>query len=288
LHKATIAYVKTPIGYSDFRMSTYFADLGNMSALSVVNAAQRDYVRHWIGANDPELAGLPVLSAAAAFRTGYGGVDDYTNVAPGTITIRNAADLYYYPNTLAAVKIDGATLKAWLERSAERFQRIDPAKSAAQALINTRMPGYNFDQIQGPGLGYVIDVSKPRGKRITHLTYRGTPVDPQQSFIVATNNYRAAGGGHFPGMDGQNTVIDSTESNRAVVIDWIKRHPHLTRNDVPARSWHFAPLHLDGPVTVLAPSGKTDLAHHLGLPVRALKRHNDRTTTYAVDFSGAP
>ena len=84
----------------------------------------------------PELAGVPVLSAAAAFRTGFGGPDDYTDVAAGPLTLRNAADLYFYPNTLAAVQTDGAGLKAWLEKSAERFNRIDPDRTTEQQLIN--------------------------------------------------------------------------------------------------------------------------------------------------------
>ncbi|HEX8776528.1 MAG TPA: metallophosphoesterase, partial [Rhodanobacter sp.] len=67
---ATVAYVNTPIGRSDVRMSSYFADEGDMSALAVVNAAQRDYVRTELPRLHPELADLPVLSAAAAFRTG--------------------------------------------------------------------------------------------------------------------------------------------------------------------------------------------------------------------------
>ncbi len=284
LHAHTIAYVNTPIGHTDFRMSSYFADLGNMTALSVVNAAQRAYVKHWIADNQPDLADVPVLSAAAAFRTGFGGLDDYTNVAPGDITIRNAADLYYYPNTLAAVKIDGATLKAWLERSAERFNRIDPADHTPQALINTRMPGYNFDQIQGGDLAYVIDVSRPRGQRVTRLTWHGKPVDPKQAFIVATNNYRASGGGHFPGLDGTHTLVESPDATREVLIQWLKDHPRLTRSDVPARSWHFAPLDTRGPVTVEAPAGKADLAGALHLPLLQTGKNADGTATYRVAF----
>ncbi|HEX7341938.1 MAG TPA: bifunctional 2',3'-cyclic-nucleotide 2'-phosphodiesterase/3'-nucleotidase [Rhodanobacteraceae bacterium] len=284
LHKATIAYVNTPIDHADFRMSTYFSALGNMTALAVVNAAQRDYVRTYIAANRPDLARLPILSAAAAFRTGYGCPDDYTDVAPGAVTIRSAADLYYYPNTLAAVTVTGATLKAWLERAAERFNRIDPYKATPQALINTRMPGYNFDQIQGPGLAYVIDVSKPVGQRIVRLTLHGQPITPSERFIVATNNYRAGGGGHFPGMDGKHTLLNAPDGNRAIVVAWLKRHPQLTRAELPARSWHFAPLALHGPVTLVAPSGKQALARGLGLDVRALKAHADGTSTYAVGF----
>lgn len=293
VHEATIAYVKTPIGRTDVRLSTYFADLGNMTALGVVNAAQRDYVRHWVATNHPEWSDLPVLSAAAAFRTGYGGPHDYTDVAPGAITIRNAADLYYYPNTLAAVKVDGATLKAWLERSAERFQRIDPALTTPQPLINKSLPGYDFDQIQGPGLHYVIDVSQPRGKRIIKLTWQGRPVTAQQIFIVATNNYRAAGGGHFPGLDGTHTILNAPDTNRSILMHWLKQHPDLTRDRskslagkrIPERSWHFAPLQVHGPVTVTAPAGKLSLAHQLGLFLRIVQRHADGTAVYAVDLS---
>jgi len=36
-HEATIQYVKTPVGSSEFRMTTYFADVGDPSALQVVN-----------------------------------------------------------------------------------------------------------------------------------------------------------------------------------------------------------------------------------------------------------
>ncbi len=107
-----------------------------------------------------------MLSAASPFKGGFGGPTDYTDIAPGPLAIHNAADLYLYPNTLTAVKIDGATLKAWLERAAERFNRIDPAKREPQDLVNRKFPSYNFDVIQG-GLTYAIDVTQPEQHRIT-------------------------------------------------------------------------------------------------------------------------
>ena len=127
-HAATIAYVSQPIGDSDFAMTSYFADAGDTSALQPVNMAQRDYVEKYINSSLAQYAGIPVLAAASPFKTGFGGPTDYTDIAAGPLAIHNAADLYLYPNTLTAVKIDGAQLKGWLEQSAGWFNRIDPAK----------------------------------------------------------------------------------------------------------------------------------------------------------------
>ena len=65
---------------------------------------------------------------------------------------------------------------------------------------------------------YLIDVSRPRGQRIRDLTYRGKPVRADQTFIVATNSYRANGGGHFPGLDGHATVLAAPDANRAILV----------------------------------------------------------------------
>jgi 2',3'-cyclic-nucleotide 2'-phosphodiesterase/3'-nucleotidase len=286
-HAAAVAYVDTPIGSSTLRLSSYFADEGDMSALSVVNAAQRDYVQRELPKLHPELAGVPVLSAAAAFRTGFGGPDDYTDVAPGPLTLRSAADLYFYPNTLAAVKTDGAGVKAWLEKSAARFNRIDPAKAGEQALIDTHVPGFNFDQLQG-GLAYVIDISKPVGQRIVSLMFQGKPVGPQQAFVVATNNYRASGGGSFPGLDGSNIVLATQDGVREIVAAWLQRTGTLDRADLPAGSWHFAPLKTRGPVTFTAAAGKQAIAAMDGVAgIRQLRANGDGTATYAVELGAS-
>ncbi|RAN75279.1 2',3'-cyclic-nucleotide 2'-phosphodiesterase [Bacillus sp. SRB_336] len=284
-HEAAVAYVNTPIGQSTLRMSSYFADEGNMTALAPVNAAQADYVRSELPRLHPELAGVPVLSAAAAFRTGFGGPDDYTDVAAGPLTLRSAADLYFYPNTLAAVKTDGAGLKAWLEKSAQRFNRIDPAKAGEQPLINSHYVGYNFDQIQG-GIRYVIDVSKPVGQRIASLTYRGKPVAPADPFVIVTNNYRANGGGHFPGLDGSNIVLAAPDGTREILAKWLERNKQIGARDLEPTSWKFAPLKMRGPVVFTGASGKQGVARDSGLDnIRQLQDHGDGTATYAIDLS---
>src|SRR5450432_2077684 len=147
--EATIAYVKTPVGHSDFALTSYFVAVGDTSALQPVNMAQRDYVEKYISSSLPQYAGIPVLGAASPFKAGFGGPNDYTDVAAGPLAINTAADLYLYPNTITAVKTDGAGIRTWLEKSAGWFNRIDPAKIEPQELVNHTVPTYNFDVMQG-------------------------------------------------------------------------------------------------------------------------------------------
>jgi 2',3'-cyclic-nucleotide 2'-phosphodiesterase/3'-nucleotidase len=193
--------------------------------------------------------------------------------------------LYFYPNTLAAVQVDGAGLKAWLEKSAERFNRIDPNKEGQQALLNDHYPGFNFDQIQGD-IAYTIDVSRPAGERIVKLTWKGKPVTPQQQFIVATNNYRASGGGNFPGLDGKNIVLAAPDGAREILAKWLQAHQTITAKDLPAASWHFAPLKTRGEVVFKGAAGKQEVAREAGIKtVRELKDNGDGTSIYAIDLA---
>lgn len=285
-HAAAIDYVKTPIGRSDYRISTYFVAAGDTSALALVAAAERDYAQKYIQDNLPQYASLPVLGAASPFKAGFGGPNDYSDVPAGPLAIRNAADLYLYPNTLTAVKVDGAAVKAWLETSARWFQRIDPGKREAQELINTKFPSYNFDVLQGD-LTWTIDVTREPGRRIGDLKYRGKPVRDDQVFIVVTNNYRASGGGRFPGLDGGNTVFAAPDTNREALIGFVRAQREITRRKFgAARSWRFAKVKTAGPVVFTSAAGKLDVAHAAGLANVSLVRDNgDSTALYAIDLS---
>jgi 2',3'-cyclic-nucleotide 2'-phosphodiesterase/3'-nucleotidase len=289
-HAATIAYVKTPLGASEYRMSSYFADVGDMSAIAVVNHAQADYVARYLKANLPQYAALPVLSMASAFKSGSAGVSDFTDVPAGSLALNNAADLYLYPNSLYAVKVDGAGLKAWLEHGAGRFNTIDPARGAAQELVNPGFPSYNFDTITSNDVSYEIDITQPVGKRIGKLAYRGKPVVAAQQFIVATNNYRASGGGGFPGLDGSKTVLASPDANRDVLIAYIKASKQLTAAAHGARrSWRFARVKTAGPVVFHSAPGVIELARAAGVGNVALLRADDGGgkgyALYSVDLS---
>ena len=289
-HQATITYVKTPIGTTDYRLSTYFADVGDTTAIQIVNQAQAAYVKAYVTANLPQYNALPVLSVSAPFKSGFAGGTDYTDVASGNLAIFNAADLYLYANTIQAVLVTGADLKAWLETAANRFNTIDPTKTAAQQLVSA-FPGYNFDVLDGDGsMKYEIDVTQPLGSRIKNFTYNGTAVNPTAQFIVATNNYRASGGGNFPGLNGSKTIYASPDANRDVLIAYVKKAATLAKvtngND---RSWHFTRVATAGPVQFTSAPGNAALAATDGIAGVTQVQADDGTgkglAVYQIDLS---
>ncbi|MEO5687805.1 MAG: bifunctional 2',3'-cyclic-nucleotide 2'-phosphodiesterase/3'-nucleotidase [Burkholderiaceae bacterium] len=289
-HNGTVAYVRTPIGSTDYRLSTYFADVGDTTAIQVVNQAQAAYVKAYVTANLPQYKSLPVLSVSAPFKSGFAGGTDYTDVNSHDLAIFNAADLYLYANTIQAVVVTGADLKAWLETAAKRFNQIDPTLTSEQALVST-FPGYNFDVLDGDAsMKYEIDVTQPQGSRIRNFTYNGTAVDPAAQFVVATNNYRASGGGGFPGLNGSKTIYASPDANRDVLIAYIKKAATLAKatngND---RSWHFTAAATAGPVTFTSAPGNAALAAADGISGVTQLRADDGTgkgmAVYQIDLS---
>lgn len=257
-HKGTRDFVNQPIGQASDVMYSFLALVQDDPTVQIVNLAQKDYVERFIQ-GDPDLDGIPVLSAAAPFKAGGRGNDptNFTEVESGQLTFRNAADLYLYPNTLVAMKVTGKEVKEWLECSAGQFNQIDTQSEQPQGLINwDGFRTYNFDVIDG--VNYSIDVSQParydgecnlinaQAERIGNLTYNGKPVDPAQPFIIATNNYRAYSG-KFAGTGEAYVAFASPDENRTVVADYISRISKERGQVVPSadNNWHFTPLKSD-------------------------------------------
>lgn len=245
-HEGTLAYMAQTVGETSANINSYFALVQDDPSIQIVNNAQTWYVEQIV--RGTEYDDMPILSAAAPFKAGgRGGADYYTEVPAGDIALKNVADLYIYPNDLKVVELTGAEVIEWLERSAGQFNTIDPDESGPQSLVNKDFPSYNFDVIDG--LTYQIDVTVPprydaegnvvsEQHRITDVRYQGEPIDPDQSFLVATNNYRAGGGGSFPALDGSTIVIDAPDKNRDVIANYLLSQE--TFNPSADDNWRFA------------------------------------------------
>ncbi|NOI23545.1 2',3'-cyclic-nucleotide 2'-phosphodiesterase [Vibrio mediterranei] len=272
-HNATRDFVNQPIGKANDVMYSFLALVQDDPTVQIVNLAQKDYVETMIQ-GDPDLDGLPVLSAAAPFKAGGRKNDpaNFTEVESGQLTFRNAADLYLYPNTLVALKVTGKEVKEWLECSAGQFKQIDVTSSQPQSLIDwDGFRTYNFDVMDG--VNYQVDVSKParydgncklldgNSERIVDLTYKGKPIDMKQTFIIATNNYRAYSN-KFPGTGSDFIAFDSPDENRTIVANYISKVSQEKGEVTPSadNNWRFAPIKADVALDVRFETSPSDKA----------------------------
>ncbi|MFC9415709.1 bifunctional 2',3'-cyclic-nucleotide 2'-phosphodiesterase/3'-nucleotidase [Bacillus mobilis] len=254
-HQATIDYVNTAVGKTTAPINSYFSLVQDDPSVQLVTNAQKWYVEKLFAENGQysKYKGIPVLSAGAPFKAGgRNGATYYTDIPAGTLAIKNVADLYVYPNTLYAVKVNGAQVKEWLEMSAGQFNQIDPKKTEEQPLVNIGYPTYNFDILDG--VKYEIDVTQPAkydkdGKvvnantnRIINMTYEGKPVADNQEFIVATNNYRGSSQ-TFPGVSKGEVVYQSQDETRQIIVKYMQETPVI--DPAADKNWTFKPIVAD-------------------------------------------
>ena len=267
-HAAALAYVRRPVGRSRVPLQSYFALVADDPSVRIVAEAQRDYVARMLSAT--EHADLPVLSAAAPFKTGgRGGPENFTDVAAGSLAIRNVADLYIYPNKIRAVRVTGAELRDWLERAVGVFRQVVPGL-ADQPLLDPDFASYNFDVIAG--VTYEVDLSQPAKfdptgvlrnpgtQRVQGLAFGGRPIADDDVFAIATNSYRAAGGGNFPGAGGDTVILEGPDTNRDVLLRYVSDRDEIDPTGPPG--WRFRPL---PGTSVLFETGPGAMLHLAGL-----------------------
>lgn len=253
-HEGTIEYVRSPVGKTTSAITSYFSLVKDDPSIQIVTNAQKWYVEEQV--KGTEFENIPVLSSGAPFKAGgRNGANYYTDIPTGEIAIKNVADLYVYDNTVSALVMTGADVKEWLEMSAGQFNQIDPKSTEQQDLINAEFRTYNFDVIDG--VTYEIDVTQPAkydyagetinedANRIVNLQYEGKEIDPEQKFLIVTNNYRASG--NFPGVRNATDKIEYAYENREAIMDYMIAEE--TIDPSADGNWKFVPV--EGDVNVV-------------------------------------
>lgn len=214
-HRAAVAYATTAIGSTTER---WRADSGR-----VVDTPLIDFILEVERkASGAQLASTAVFDRSAAF-------------GPGPITVAQAAALYPYDNTLRAVRITGAQLRAYLEQSARYFRK----RADGGYDVDPQIPGFNYDVVSG--VDYTIDLDRPVGQRITRLQFEGRDVGPGDTFTMALNNYRQSGGGGFSMLRDAPVVYDRQQEIRQLLIDEVRSRGTLRESDYFHSNWRLTP-----------------------------------------------
>src|SRR5665213_54520 len=213
--RAARKYVATGIGSTDVRWSADFGRVEDTPITDLVLEVERRTAHS-------DLASTAVFDLNA-------------KIDSGAVTVGEIARLYPYENTLSAVRITGAQLRAYLEFSARYYGTY----GTAEPPVHRDVPGYNFDIVAGAD--YTIDLSRPIGQRITKLTVKGTPVADGDSFTLALNNYRRSGGGGYAMLKGAPEVYTGTAEIRDLLIAEVERRRHISPADYFEKNWSIVP-----------------------------------------------
>jgi len=214
-HQAARLWAGTPIGNAGAGFDARYARAQDTPLLDFINEVQR------------RRAGTQ-LSAAATF-------DVQPGLPEGEIHQRDVVGIYPYENTLRAVKISGQQLREFLEHAARYFKTYEPGRP----IINDSVAGYNYDVVSG--VVYNIDLSRPAGQRVRGLAYNGKIVQPTDSFTLAVNSYRQAGGGGYSMIARARVTYDKGEDIRELLVDEIRRARTIQATAYLHPSWAIIP-----------------------------------------------
>ena len=142
-------------------------------------------------------------------------------VHKGPVTVREAAALYVYDNTLYKIEGTGAMLRAALENAARYFESCPTPACDSGNLINNKFMGFNYDMAEG--VTYEVDLRKPAGQRIVNLRFKGAPLTDAQPLTIALNNYRAAGSAGYDMFKNAKILWQSNDAIRDLIVDYYKK-----------------------------------------------------------------
>ena len=202
------------------------------------------------------------VSAAALFA-------DTSDIKQGDINYGTIFGIYKYDNTLYRVQVTGSELKSYMEWSAACYNQWVPGDISIS--FNPEKPGYLYDMFAG--VDYEIDLSKPVGKRIVNVKFKGQPLSDSQVLTLAVNNYRYSSALKAQKLVAGTKEWESPNSIRDMLVQYIQEqgtvYPKTDDN------WKITGVNLASPyreaVIKLVNEGKLEVPYAKSLNINDLK-----------------
>lgn len=233
-YETTLNFVSRKIGRIEHTISSKDAFFGPSAFIDLIHQLQLDIT----GA---DISFCAPLSA-------------YAEIQKGDICVSDMFNLYKFENMLYTMLLSGKEVKNFLEMSYDLW--VNQMKSADDHLLllnekdngfgRFRNPSFNFDS--AAGIIYTVDVTKPRGERITiERMADGKPFELDRQYKVAVNSYRGNGGGDLltkgagiPKVELSKRIIFSTDKDLRYYL--MKRIEEVKVLDPkPLNQWKFIP-----------------------------------------------
>lgn len=129
-------------------------------------------------------------------------------IPKGAITVKDIYTVLPFDNYLVAIKLTGKQIREALEHG----------------LSGLEEAAGRFPQVSG--LSFTYSRQAPAGSRVKEIMMGGQPLDPQKEYVVATNDFMAAGG------DGYQAFGEALKSSRDYVcVGGMLKGEKLVYND---------------------------------------------------------
>jgi 2',3'-cyclic-nucleotide 2'-phosphodiesterase/3'-nucleotidase len=216
-HEATEQYLSSPVARAPVELSAANGRFEDSALVDAIHEVQLHYTK-------------ADVSLSALF-------NPRLVVHAGPVTVREAAALYVYDNTLYKVEGTGKMVKAALENAARFFEGCATPACDTGNLLNNNFAGFNYDMAEG--VSYEVDLTRPVGDRIRQLMYRGKPLAMEEPLTIAVNSYRAAGSAGYDMFKDAKVVWQSTEAIRDLIIAYYGQKKLLPSQ--ASNNWRIVP-----------------------------------------------
>ena len=202
------------------------ADEGVLSAINSYNEAQKTILSEVIAKSDIQFDGeranvrtgptnlACLITTAMVETTGAdmaitngGGIR--ASIEPGDITRGDIVTVLPFGNYIVTKKMKGSDILAALEHGLSVYPDANGA----------------FPQVANAE--YLFDASKPAGQRVIYVRVKGEKLDLNREYVVATNDFMAAGGDDYPfaGLP----LVNEYQALDEALIQYITAHPDELR-----------------------------------------------------------